>query len=337
MLNFDVERYRRIQSGAAGLALEIDEAVSGLVAEGLDHVVFAGTGGAAILMRPAADLLRDASRLRTSTMRCAEMVAAPPSSIRPGTLVILPSLSGTTAETIEASGICRAAGAHVMALVGDASSPLARAADTVLTNAAADDTSSESFYIQSLLIAVSVLKHTDGPGPVPDLAQDLTQMPEALLRVKEWFEPRADPAARYLASGRTHIITGAGPSWPEAWYYGMCILEEMQWISTRPVHASDFFHGTLELVQPGVSVVVCAGEGPSRALTDRVQRFGASLTDQMLVIDVANAPLDGISATSRPYLAPILLAAVLERVSAHLEVITGHPLTTRRYYRRMEY
>ena len=34
---------------------------------------------------------------------------------------------------------------------------------------------------------------------------------------------------------------------------------------------------------------------------------------------------------------PALLATVLERVSAHLEVMRDHPLTTRRYYRAMTY
>jgi fructoselysine-6-phosphate deglycase len=33
----------------------------------------------------------------------------------------------------------------------------------------------------------------------------------------------------------------------------------------------------------------------------------------------------------------VLLATVLERVSAHLEVKRDHPLTTRRYYKRVEY
>jgi len=36
-------------------------------------------------------------------------------------------------------------------------------------------------------------------------------------------------------------------------------------------------------------------------------------------------------------LSPVLLAALLERVSAHLEVIRNHPLTTRRYYKRVAY
>jgi fructoselysine-6-phosphate deglycase len=32
-----------------------------------------------------------------------------------------------------------------------------------------------------------------------------------------------------------------------------------------------------------------------------------------------------------------VLAAVLERLSVHIEALTGHPLTTRRYYKRLDY
>jgi fructoselysine-6-phosphate deglycase len=36
-------------------------------------------------------------------------------------------------------------------------------------------------------------------------------------------------------------------------------------------------------------------------------------------------------------ISPILLATQLERLSAHLETLRNHPLTTRRYYKRVEY
>ena len=39
----------------------------------------------------------------------------------------------------------------------------------------------------------------------------------------------------------------------------------------------------------------------------------------------------------RSLISPILLATLLERLSAHLEVLRNHPLTTRRYYKRVEY
>ncbi|MCB2139992.1 MAG: sugar isomerase, partial [Rhodobacteraceae bacterium] len=109
------------------------------------------------------------------------------------------------------------------------------------------------------------------------------------------------------------------------------------WIRTRPVHASDFFHGTLELVEKGVSVVVFAGEDETRPLTDRVIAFAGNYTDKLTVIDTRDLPTSGLSADLRALLAPALMATVLERLSAHLEVIRDHPLTTRRYYKRVAY
>ena len=40
---------------------------------------------------------------------------------------------------------------------------------------------------------------------------------------------------------------------------------------------------------------------------------------------------------ARGLVSPVVLATVLERVSAHLEVMRDHPLTTRRYYKRVAY
>jgi fructoselysine-6-phosphate deglycase len=117
----------------------------------------------------------------------------------------------------------------------------------------------------------------------------------------------------------------------------MCILEEMQWIRTRPVHASDFFHGTLELVEEGVSVIVFSGEDESRPLTERVAQFAPRFTDKVHVFDTKDFDLPGISAETRALISPVLLATAFERISAHLEILRNHPLTTRRYYKKLEY
>jgi fructoselysine-6-phosphate deglycase len=103
------------------------------------------------------------------------------------------------------------------------------------------------------------------------------------------------------------------------------------------VHAADFFHGTLELVEQGVSVFVFKGEDASRPLSDRVEAFAKRYTDKVRVLDAAAAKLPGISAETRGLISPVILATLLERLSAHLEVLRNHPLTTRRYYKRVEY
>ena len=117
----------------------------------------------------------------------------------------------------------------------------------------------------------------------------------------------------------------------------MCILEEMQWIRTRPVHASDFFHGTLELVEDGVSLILLKGEDEYRPLADRVEAFARDKTDRLTVFDTAGQELAGIAPATRALISPIVLATMLERVSDHLARKRNHPLTTRRYYRRVAY
>jgi fructoselysine-6-phosphate deglycase len=228
-------------------------------------------------------------------------------------------------------------GATVITFTGHADTPIAAKADHNFTNFAEDDTSSEMFYLQTLLVALSVMSHRGEYDGYEQTVTELKKLPELLVRVKESFEPRAEELAEALKDETYHIITGAGSTWPEAYYYGMCILEEMQWIRTRPVHASDFFHGTLELVEKGVSVIVLTGEDKARRLSQRVERFAPRFTDKVHVLDTKDFELPGISESTRALISPVLLATVFERLSAHLEVLRNHPLTTRRYYKRLEY
>ena len=204
-------------------------------------------------------------------------------------------------------------------------------------NFAADDTSCESFYLQSLCVVLSILRHRGETTDYERIVKELGMLPALLVGVKKAFEPSAGAFAQGIADSAYHIISGAGATYPEAYYYGMCILEEMQWILTRPVHASDFFHGTLELLEKGVSVMLFKGEDASRPLVDRAENFARTYTDKLLILDTAEFKLPGISDDVRALISQVLLATVLERISAHLEVIRNHPLTTRRYYKRVAY
>jgi fructoselysine-6-phosphate deglycase len=252
-------------------------------------------------------------------------------------IVVMPSLSGTTKESVALLAKLKEIGATVLTLVGHEETPLGKGGDHVFVNFAEDDTSCESFYLQSLFIALAIMKYRGELDNHDALVAELSRMPELLLEVKRAYEPKAEAFAKILAGSDYHIVTGAGNVWPQAFYYGMCILEEMQWIRTRPVHASDFFHGTLELVEKDVSVVLFQGEDALRPLAERVQNFVPNYTNKLAVLDTAEFELPGISPEVRALVSPVLLATVLERISAHLEVMRNHPLTTRRYYKRVAY
>ena len=60
-------------------------------------------------------------------------------------------------------------------------------------------------------------------------------------------------------------------------------------------------------------------------------------TKKLTCFDTKDYTLPGISDQFRRYLSPVVMAAVLQRISKNIEVITGHSLDIRRYYRKSEY
>jgi fructoselysine-6-phosphate deglycase len=337
MLNFDEQRFLKIQGGAVALRQRLDTVISDCLAAGAENIFFLGTGGAAILMQPAAQLLQHQSRFPAFIDMPAELILTGSAHLTQKSIVVMPSLSGTTKESVALLARLKEIGTTVITLVGHAETPLGQGGNHVFVNFAEDDTSCESFYLQSLFIALSILRQRNEISNYDEIAAELDRLPALLLEVKRAYEPKAEDFARKLAASDYHIITGAGNVWPQAFYYGMCILEEMQWIRTRPVHASDFFHGTLELVDKDVSLILFKGEDALRPLAERIESFAPAYTDKLIVLDTAAFDLPGISKQVRALISPILLATVLERISAHLEVLRDHPLTTRRYYKRVAY
>lgn len=337
MLNFDENRYLGIQRGAVALAGDIRDVIVSYLKAGAQNIFFLGTGGAAILMQPAAQLLLRRSTFPTFHDLSAELAITGSAHLGPKSIVILPSLSGTTKESVEMLAFAEKRGAKVITLVGHRETPLGKGGDRAFVNFAEDDTSCESFYLQSLLIALAIMQHRGEIENFDSVAAELNLLPQLLVDLKRSFEERAEQFAEEIKGTGYHIVTGAGSTWAEAFYYGMCILEEMQWIRTRPVHASDFFHGTLELIEKDVSVILFKGEDAYRPLAERVEKFAPNYTDRLSVFDTADFAMPGLSNEVRALISPVLLAAAFERISAHLEVKRNHPLTTRRYYKRVAY
>lgn len=337
MLNFDRNRFVKIQSGAVSFADEARSLLRRLLSEGVGRLYFMGTGGVQLLTLPAIELAQRLSTFPVAAHFPAQVVLEPPAGLDRTALVVIPSRSGTTKESIELLSFLKKRGVRTLSLTGHKDTPLAREADFNFTNFAEDDTSSESFYIQTLLIVLALLAERGEYKEFDATVAELRKLPALLADAKAAYENSAATLAATIKDETYHIFTGAGSVWPEAYYYGMCILEEMQWIRTRPVHAADFFHGTLELIEPGVSVFVFKGEDACRPLSDRVENFAKRYTNRVRVLDAAAVELPGISAHVRSLISPAVLATLLERLSAHLEVLRNHPLTTRRYYKRVEY
>src|SRR5262245_57911550 len=106
MLNFDEARFLRIQSGAVAQIEPIREIVRARLAAA-ENLFFLGTGGAAILMEPAVQLLQRRSRFPVFREIAAELTIAGSQNLGPRSLVVIPSLSGTTNESLAALRFAR--------------------------------------------------------------------------------------------------------------------------------------------------------------------------------------------------------------------------------------
>ena len=151
----------------------------------------------------------------------------------------------------------------------------------------------------------------------------------------------ADPFGEAYAAAhkddKLHYFVGAGAIYGATYSYAMCYWEEMHWIRTKSIHAAEFFHGMLEIVDKDTPVTLFVGEDSQRDIALRVARFLPKVCENYTVIDSRDYDLPGIDEKYRGYVSHLVTHAVTNRIDAHLEAQTGHDMTIRRYYRKMDY
>ena len=72
-------------------------------------------------------------------------------------------------------------------------------------------------------------------------------------------------------------------------------------------------------------------------IANRVEKFVRKYSDVVQVWDTKDYELKGVDPSVRGLVSPLVMAAQLERVSAHFEHVRNHSLEIRRYYRTVEY
>ena len=162
-------------------------------------------------------------------------------------------------------------------------------------------------------------------------------LPEGLAAAEKAADEFGRSFAKAHMNDKLHYFVGAGTLYGATYSYAMCYWEEMHWIRTKSIHAAEFFHGMLEIVDRDTPVTVFVGEDSQRELALRVAHFLPKVCDNFCVIDTADYPLEGIDLEYRGNLSHLLMHAVTNRIDAHLEALSGHDMKLRRYYRQMEY
>ena len=254
-----------------------------------------------------------------------------------GTLVVISSVTGSTAEMIDAVNRLHEAGAYVLGFIDNAEAPLAKLADTCITFAGEEQ-------MKFSMVVDRLLWHE---GKFADYDRFYGQMEQYLAEDLVAVEKQADAFGRAFAEKHVddplHYYVGAGALFGITYSYAMCYCEEMHWLRTKSIHSAEFFHGTIELCEEGTSLIMLYGEDDTRKLMDRVDNFTHMLADEKGVnvrvnkFDTAEVELPFSDPEFRKIVSPMVTYTITERLSCHLEHVRNHPLTTRRYYHQMNY
>jgi glucosamine--fructose-6-phosphate aminotransferase (isomerizing) len=256
--------------------------------------------------------------------------------IGPGTLVVIISQSGETADTLAALREAKRQGARVVAVTNVVGSSVAREADDVIYTWAGPEiavastkaytTQLMSMYLLALHLAA--LRGTLEPGERGALLAEMKNLAAKAQRVLDNSAVIREFAGE-IAAGRSLFYMGRGLDYAVA-MEGSLKLKEVSYIHAEAYAAGELKHGTLALIEENVPVVALATQ---EALFDKmvsniqeVNARGAS------VLALAMEGLEEVEKVAKsvvyipkthPLLAPVLTVIPLQLLAYYTAVARG--------------
>ena len=332
MINFDEAQIIANGEIIYSQRAKIEAIADRIFEEGFDLLLFTSSGGSQAMLDPFAFYIRHMSKLPVENRLSADLLLNDCNRITEKSVAFLTSKSGDTDETLKAAKWLKDRGVRIISITGKDNSPLEAISDAGVVYGEGRPQE----LVLYLLIGRILYRNGDFPE-YPQFADELKGLAYALAQVRKEADEKCRKYALDYCREPYNIWVGSGDLWPTAYSYSMCVLEESQWIRTKSVSSPEFFHGTLELLEDDVCMTLLLTEGPTRVLDERVKEFAERHTSKLTCFDTKDYDLPGISDRFRQYLNPVVMAAVLQRISKNIEEITGHSLDIRRYYRKETY
>ncbi|MDD3173343.1 MAG: SIS domain-containing protein [Herbinix sp.] len=337
MLNFNKEKFTDYMEFNYGLKEQINKVVDQFFDEGFDNLFLIGIGGTAAYMEQYGNILKTKSNIKVYVENAAEFMAVGNKQFTQNSVVVVSSESGNTKEIIALLKDLKAKKIRTLGFVAKEKSPIGDELEHCIIYRGCDETFFDHTNMVKLLMTARFM-YDAGDFPEYDkFVAQLANMIPALVAMRESFEPKAAEFANKYCDEKYHMLTGSGNLMGGVYSMGMCILEEMQWISTQSVSCAEFFHGALEMLTKDTSLMLFKGEDGTRPLADRVEAFAKKISTNVSVFDTKEYEFAGLDNQYRELVCPLAAGSFFERIAKHLEDIRNHDLSIRRYYKVLEY
>lgn len=318
--------------------IAIESAVNAVAEKKINHFFFVACGGSLAFMMPASFIFSREIEIPSSCHPANEFVHMQPKALGKDSVVITCSHSGTTPETVRATEYARKMGAATIALTHEIDSPLWKAAEYPLHydwGMDADSSDLNKGVLYSLIFRI--LNCLNPSEKFEKGIRSIDGLEKAMRKVREQYKNiTAEWGRKYKRESLIYSM-GSGLDYGEVYSFSVCLLMEMQWINSNPIHSGEYFHGPFEITDYDVPFVIVKGLGSTRPLDERAYNFCAKYSEKIMVIDEMDFDLSDIDEAVRAYYAPLLTGAVLRCFADALAYERGHDLGVRRYMWKMEY
>lgn len=334
MLKFDEQKQINDIQGALELRPQVEKIVDEVCKNGFDNIYYLGIGGTYASAMQAVTYMNGRSNLPAYVQHAAEYYTTGNLRLTNKSFVVLSSVTGTTQEVVRAVKEIKQVGATLLGFIDTKESILAELCDYVITYPAPG-----TEQIKFFMIADRLMKNNN---EFDDYEEYYGELDQFLAQGLVDAEKQADEFGREFAEKHRHdsmhYFIGAGNQWGAVYSYAMCYWEEQSWLRSKSIHAAEFLHGTLEIVDETTPVTVFLGEDEQRILSERVANLLPRICANYTLIDSKDYPIEGINKKFRGrVLSFLLMHCVTQRIDAHVEKLNCHPLEIRRYYRQFDY
>ncbi|API93113.1 fructosamine deglycase [Virgibacillus pantothenticus] len=331
MLKFDEEKQIESVNGAIALKSDIENMIDKVYDKGFDNIYYLGIGGTYASSMQAVTYINGKSSLPVFVQHAAEYYTTGNKRLTDKSIVILSSVTGTTQEVVKATKQIKELGATIIAFVDEPNTPLAEMGDYVISYP-------ENEQLKFFMVADRFMYRN---GEFDDYEAYYKELKEYLAAALVEVEKSADNFGLAFAEKHRHdaihYFIGAGNQWGAVYSYAMCYWEEQSWLRSKSIHAAEFLHGTLEVIDETTPVTLFVGEDEQRELAQRVGNLLPRICGNYTIIDSKEYELPGISDKYRCRLSYFIMHAITQRIDAHVEKLNCHPLEIRRYYRQLDY
>jgi glutamine---fructose-6-phosphate transaminase (isomerizing) len=257
-----------------------------------------------------------------------------------GGLTILVSQSGETADTLASLRYAKAEGQHIVSVVNQPESTIARESDVVFGTYAGPEigvASTKAFTTQLAVLACFALALARARGTIDRdreaaLSAALAEVPARAGHLLNYDQAIAELAAT-IAEARDVLYLGRGTSYPLA-LEGALKLKEISYIHAEGYAAGEMKHGPIALIDEAVPVIVLAPmdelfEKTKSNIEETVARGGkvVMLSERAGLDHFDGRLLAGIEVPHcDPFVAPILYAIPIQLLAYHVAVRKGTDL-----------